>query len=77
MLEEKIKEILIDNLGLDEEMITLDANLVDDFGADSLDLVEIQLILQEEFDISIKDEEMEAAGTVKDLIKLIKEKTKK
>lgn len=58
-------------------MITLDANLVDDFGADSLDLVEIQLILQEEFDISIKDEEMEAAGTVKDLIKLIKEKTKK
>lgn len=61
---EKIKEILLENLGCEEEDIKLESNLIDDLGADSLDIVELSLALEESFDITVKDEDFEKLQTV-------------
>ena len=64
MSDDKIKNIIMDKLGVEESKITMDANFINDLGADSLDQVELIMQLEEEFDIEITDEEGETLVTV-------------
>jgi len=68
---EKIKEILLENLGCEEEDIKLESKLIDDLGADSLDIVELSLALEESFDITVKDEDFEKLQTVGAIIEYL------
>ena len=65
---DKIKSIVVDQLGVDESQVTEDASFVDDLGADSLDTVELIMAFEEEFDIEIPDEDAQKIKTVKDVI---------
>jgi len=67
MIFEKLKEIIVDKLSVDENEVTLDSSF-EDLGADSLDIVEIVMALEEEFDIEISDDEAEQAKTVGDVV---------
>lgn len=71
---DKIKEIVVDQLGVDEDIVTPDATFLNDLEADSLDVVELMMALEEEFDIEIPDEEAEKISTVSDLANYIAEK---
>ncbi len=71
-VEEKIKKIICDQLDVDEKNVVPDASFVDDLGADSLDQVELIMAMEEEFDISIPDEDAEKIATLKDAIDYIK-----
>lgn len=66
--EERIKEIIMEQLGVDEGQITPDASFIDDLGADSLDTVELVMAFEEEFDVEIPDEDAEKIRTVQDAI---------
>ena len=68
---EKVKGIIVEQLGVDEEEVTQDASFVDDLGADSLDTVELVMALEEEFETEIPDEEAENITTVKEAIDYI------
>ncbi|HOO11740.1 MAG TPA: acyl carrier protein [Bacillota bacterium] len=72
MIFEKVKEIIADQLGVDEEEISSDARFIEDLGADSLDLVELIMALEEEFDLEIPDEDAEKISTVGDAVEYIK-----
>ncbi len=74
-VEEKVKEIIVDQLGVDDKQVTTGASFIDDLGADSLDTVELVMALEEEFDIEIPDEEAEKIGKVQDAIDYIKNRT--
>ena len=71
---EKVKEIIIEKLGVDAEKVTDDASFVEDLGADSLDTVELVMDFEEEFDLEIPDEEAEKLTTVGTAIKYLEEK---
>lgn len=71
MTFEKVKEIIVDSIGCDEGMIALEVALVDDLGMDSLDAVELNMALEEAFDISIPDEVLAGFVTVEDVVKYI------
>lgn len=71
-LEEKIKKIISEQLDVAEEDVVLEASFVDDLGADSLDQVELIMAMEEEFDLSIPDEDAEKIGSVKDVIDYVK-----
>ena len=71
-IKDKITKIIVDQLGVDEKEVTLKASFVDDLGADSLDIVELVMALEEEFDIEISDEEAEKLTTVEKAIEYIK-----
>ena len=73
---EKIKRIIVDQLGVDESEVTMDASFVDDLGADSLDTVELVMALEEEVGIEIPDEDAEKIITVGDVITYINAKLK-
>jgi acyl carrier protein len=73
---DKIKEAIIDKLGVEESQITPEASFIDDLGADSLDTVELIMALEEEFDLEIPDEDAEGLTTVKAVIDYIEDKTK-
>ncbi len=73
---DKVKSIIVEQLGVDEEEVTPDASFVDDLGADSLDTVELVMEFEEEFDITIPDEEAEKIQTVGQAIQYIEERTK-
>ncbi|MDX1411264.1 MAG: acyl carrier protein [Nitrospirales bacterium] len=73
-VEEKIKKIISEQLGVDEDDVVPEAKFVDDLGADSLDTVELVMALEEEFDIEIPDEEAEKIQTVGAAIDFIKER---
>ena len=68
---EKIQEIIIDKLGVDQNKITENAKFIDDLGADSLDTVELIMQFEEEFEIEIPDEEAEKIATVEDAVNYI------
>ncbi|MGI6703147.1 MAG: acyl carrier protein [Clostridia bacterium] len=72
MILEKVREIIADQLGVDEEDIVSDARFLEDLGADSLDLVELIMALEEEFDLEIPDEDAEKISTVGDAVEYIK-----
>ena len=63
-VEEKVKEIIVDQLGVDEKQVKSEASFIDDLGADSLDTVELVMALEEEFDIEIPDEDAEKIASV-------------
>lgn len=73
-VEEKIKSIIAEQLGVKTEEVTPEASFIDDLGADSLDTVELIMALEEEFSIEIPDEDAEKMTTVGDAIKYIEEK---
>ncbi|MCW8858990.1 MAG: acyl carrier protein [Deltaproteobacteria bacterium] len=70
-IDERVKQIVAEQLGVDEEQVTETASFMDDLGADSLDTVELVMALEEEFDIEISDEDAEKIQTVKDAIDYI------
>jgi acyl carrier protein len=72
-LFEKIKGVIVEQLGADEDDVTEDASFVDDLGADSLDIVELVMALEEEFGVSIPDEQAEKIKTVGDAVDFIME----
>ena len=67
-MEDRVKEIIAEQLGVDSEQVTENASFTDDLGADSLDTVELVMALEEEFDLEIPDEEAEKIVTVKDAL---------
>lgn len=71
---EQIKKILCDQLDLDEEQVTEDSEVIDDLGADSLDIVDLVMTLEEEFDTEIPDEDIENLRTVGDIIKYVEDR---
>jgi acyl carrier protein len=75
--QDKIKQIIADQLGVKKEEVTDNAKFVDDLGADSLDTVELVMALEEEFGIEIPDEEAEKLVTVGDALRYIEEKAGK
>ena len=70
---EEVKEIIIDTLSCEEDKVTLEANLFDDLGADSLDAVELHLALEEKFGVAIDEEAMANIKTVADVVKYLEE----
>ncbi len=70
---DKIREIVVEQLGVDAEQVTPEANFVDDLGADSLDTVELIMAFEEEFDVEIPDTDAEKIKTVQDVIDYIEE----
>ena len=71
-IEAKVKEIIVEQLGVDAEKVSPEASFVDDLGADSLDVVELVMAFQEEFEVEIPDEAAEKIGTVKVAIEFLK-----
>ena len=70
---EKVKETIIEQLGVADTAVTAEASFIDDLGADSLDIVELIMALEEEFDIEIPDSDAEKVVTVGDVVEYIKE----
>jgi acyl carrier protein len=72
-VERRVIEIIVEQLGVGEDEVTPEASFIDDLGADSLDLVELIMALEEEFGLEISDEEAEKIQTVQDVINYINE----
>ena len=70
---EKVKGIIVEQLGVAETAVTMEASFIDDLGADSLDIVELIMALEEEFDIEIPDEDAEKVVSVGDVVDYIKD----
>jgi acyl carrier protein len=75
-VEEKVKQIIVEQLGVDEAEVTANASFVDDLGADSLDTVELVMAFEEAFDIEIPDESAEKIRTVQDAVDYISKNAK-
>ena len=76
-VEEKVRHIIVEQLGVDEDEVKPDASFVDDLGADSLDVVELVMALEEEFGLEISDEDAEKLSTVKHAMDYIETHAKK
>lgn len=72
-IEDKVKEIIVEQLGVDADQVVPSASFIDDLGADSLDTVELVMAFEEEFGVEVPDEEAEKLRTVEDVIKYIEE----
>ena len=72
-LDERVKKIIVEQLGVNSEQVTTEASFIDDLGADSLDTVELVMALEEEFDIEIPDEDAENITTVGEAIEYVEE----
>ena len=70
---DKVKEIIVEQLGVAETSVTMEASFIDDLGADSLDIVELIMALEEEFDMEIPDEDAEKIVSVSDVVDYIKD----
>jgi acyl carrier protein len=70
---DKVKSIIVEQLGVEEEDVKMESSFVDDMGADSLDIVELVMALEEEFDLEIPDEDAEKIRTVGEAVKYIQE----
>jgi len=73
-VEERVKDIIVEELGVEREKLTSEASFMEDLGADSLDTVELVMAFEKEFDIDIPDEEAEKLRTVGDALKYLHEK---
>ena len=71
---EKVKGIIVEQLGVAETSVNMEASFIDDLGADSLDVVELIMALEEEFDMEIPDADAEKIATVNDVVEYIKDK---
>lgn len=74
--EERVKTIIVDQLGVEKNDVKLNSSLIDDLGADSLDIVELVMSMEEEFGLEIPDEQAEKIKTVSDIIRYIDGKVK-
>jgi acyl carrier protein len=74
---DRVKKIIVDQLGVEEELVTLEASFVDDLGADSLDTVELVMALEEEFGLEIPDEDAEKITRVKEAVEYIEKHASK
>jgi len=74
-IEKKVKEIVIEQLNVTEEECVLEAAIGDDLGADSLDIVELVMAMEDTFDLEISDEDLAGIRTVKDVVEYIKQKS--
>jgi acyl carrier protein len=72
-VEKRVFEIIVEQLGVSEEEVTMEASFIDDLGADSLDLVELIMAMEEEFSLEISDEDAEKIQTVQDVVNYISE----
>ena len=72
MILDRVKKIIAEQLGVEAEEITMDSSFVDDLGADSLDIVELIMALEEDFDIEFPDEDAEKIATVGDVVEYIR-----
>ena len=75
MIFEKVRKIIVEQLGVEEDDVTMESSFIDDLGADSLDIVELIMALEEEFDIEIPDSEAEKITAVGDAVDYIKNNT--
>ncbi|HEX3030316.1 MAG TPA: acyl carrier protein [Clostridia bacterium] len=75
MVFEKVKKIIVEQLGVEEDDVAMESSFIDDLGADSLDIVELIMALEEEFDLEIPDSEAEKITTVGDAVDYIKNNT--
>lgn len=75
MVFEKIRDIIVEQLDADENNVTMDSSIIDDLGADSLDVVDLVMSIEEEFDVEIPDEEVENIKTVGDIVKYVETAT--
>ena len=75
MVFDKLKEIIMDQLDVEEDEVTMDANIQEDLGADSLDIVDLVMSVEEEFDLKIEDEDVEKIKTVGDIVSFIEAHT--
>ncbi len=73
---ERVKKVIVEQLGVSEGTVTMEASFIDDLGADSLDIVELVMALEEEFEIEIPDADAEKVATVADVVDYIKENVK-
>ncbi len=73
-LEEKVKNLVVTQLGVDAAKVTNDSSFIDDLGADSLDTVELVMAFEEEFDLEIPDEDAQRMRTISDVIDYLKDK---
>lgn len=74
MVFDKVKKIIVDQLDVEEDKVTEAASITDDLGADSLDVVDLVMSFEEEFDLEIPDDQVEKIKTVGDIVKFIEEK---
>jgi acyl carrier protein len=75
-IEEKVKDIIVEQLGVNPEQVTPQASFIEDLGADSLDIVELVMAFEEEFGVEVPDEDAEKLQTVGDVVKYIEERAK-
>ena len=73
MIFDKIKDIIVDQLDVDADKVTMNASIAEDLGADSLDIVDLVMSLEEEFDMEIPDDAVEGIKTVGDIVKFIED----
>ena len=71
MVFDKIKDIIVEQLDVEEDAVTMEASITEDLGADSLDVVDLVMSIEESFDVEIPDEEVENIKTVGDIVKYI------
>lgn len=74
-IEKKIKQIIAEQLSISEDEVTSEASFIDDLGADSLDIVELVMAMEEEFEMEIPDEDAEKLLTVQDVLDYVKKRT--
>lgn len=74
MVFDKIKDIIVEQLDVEEDEVTMEASITEDLGADSLDVVDLVMSIEESFDVEIPDEEVENIKTVGDIVKYIENK---
>lgn len=74
MVFDKIKDIIVEQLDVEEDAVTMEASITEDLGADSLDVVDLVMSIEESFDLEIPDEEVENIKTVGDIVKYIENK---
>jgi acyl carrier protein len=76
-IEDKVKDIIVEQLSVNAEQVTLEAKFIEDLGADSLDVVELVMAFEEQFSVEVPDEDAEKLQTVGDVVKYIEEKQDK
>jgi acyl carrier protein len=76
-IEDRVKDIIVEQLGVNPEQVTPSASFIEDLGADSLDTVELVMAFEEEFSVEVPDEDAEKLQSVGDVIKYIEDKTSK
>jgi acyl carrier protein len=75
MIFERVREIICDQLDVDEDLVTMDSDILEDLEADSLDLVDLSMTLEDEFGIEVPDDQVEDFHTVGDIVRYIEENT--